>query len=193
MQEIWKDIPEYEGLYQVSNLGRIKSLERKVNKQTSIRVVNERILKLLKGKKYMQVCLSKNCKTKTKLVHRLVAETFIPNYNNYQEVNHIDANVQNNCVNNLEWCNRYQNMQHAKQKRLIKHNKKEKCFWYNKYGKEHIRSKKIIQKDKNNNVIKIWDSLADVKRQLKIHQSNISKCLKGERKTAGHFKWQYYN
>lgn len=191
MQEVWKDIPNYEGLYQVSNLGKIKSLERKVKKYNGERIVRERILKQSYEKKYMHVQLSKNGKTITRLVHRLVAETFIDNPNNLKEVNHIDANTRNNNVNNLEWCTRYENMQHAKQMGLIKHNSGEKCYWYKKYGKEHTRSKKIIQLTKQGIKIKEWDSLADVERELNIKKGNICKCCKGERKTTGGFKWEY--
>jgi len=191
MNEIWKDILGYEGLYQISNLGRVKNLERKVKCQNHERIVKEKILKQSKGKKYQQVTLSKKCKSSTKTVHRLVAQAFIPNPNNLAEVNHIDANTKNNCVDNLEWCTRYENMQHAKENGLIKAPKREKNHWYNKFGKDHIRSKKITQLSKNDEIIKEWDSLADVKRDLGIFQSNISKCLKGERKTAGGYKWKY--
>lgn len=191
MQEIWKDITGFEGLYQVSNLGRIKSLKRNVKNAHSERIIKEKILKQSEGKKYMHVRLSKNCKTSTKLVHRLVAEAFISNFKKLKEVNHLDANPKNNCIDNLEWCSRYDNMQHAKKLGLIKHNKNEKCYWYNKYGKDHTCSKKIIQLNKKNEIIKEWDSLADVKRILNIPQSNICRCCQGKRKTAGGFKWQY--
>ena len=193
MQEIWKDIKNYEGLYQISNLGKIKSLERKVKNQKGNRTVKEIILKCSEGKSYVQVTLSKKNNYKTKLVHRLVAEAFIPNPNNLSEVNHIDGNKHNNNVNNLEWVSRYDNMQHAKKLGLINTLKGNKSYWYNKYGIEHSRSKKIVQIEKNNKkVIKIWNSLADVKRELGIHQSNICKCCEGKRKTTGGYIWKYY-
>ena len=93
-QEIWKDIKEYEGLYQISNFGRVKSLHGK-----------EKFLKLhLKPDGYMQVVLCKNYKTTSRLVHRFVAEAFVPNPNNLVQVNHKDENKTNNYVENLEWC-----------------------------------------------------------------------------------------
>ena len=111
-QEIWKDIKGYEGLYQVSNMGRIKSLKRKVKNKNGYRIANEKIIKpvLTDTCKYYAVGLHKNKKRKTLLVHRLVAINFIPNPNNYTEVNHKDENKQNNNVNNLEWCNHKYNM-----------------------------------------------------------------------------------
>ena len=108
MKEIWKDIPNYEGLYQVSNLGRVKSLGNKSNHNKSI------IMKLTYTKKgYLQVRFCKNYKKTTHRVHRLVAETFIDNPNNYKEVNHINGNKSDNRVCNLEFCNASMNSQHA--------------------------------------------------------------------------------
>lgn len=97
--EEWKDVPNYEGLYQVSNLGRIKSLRDKNGK------AREKILKLKLSKfGYYQICLCKNGKQKWYFVHRLVALAFIPNPNNLPQINHIDENKTNNYVENLEWC-----------------------------------------------------------------------------------------
>lgn len=93
MKEIWKDIVGYEGLYQVSNLGRVKSL----NYGGKIMGVTT----LPKG--YLKIGLTKNKIRKYYFIHRLVAETFIPNPNNYPCVNHKDCNTSNNCINNLEW------------------------------------------------------------------------------------------
>ena len=92
MKEIWKDIKGYEGLYKVSNLGNVKSLKINAN------------IKPSKGRKYIGVNLYKNGVTKTKSIHRLVAEHFIDNPNNKPCVNHIDCNRTNNKASNLEWC-----------------------------------------------------------------------------------------
>ena len=116
MKEIWKDIKDFEGLYQVSNLGnvrRIKFINNKIEK--------EKITMLKPNKNiYLQVMLCKNGKTKRKNVHRLVAETFIDNPNNYDCVNHKDENKHNNSINNLEWCTRIYNMNYGyvKQKKI---------------------------------------------------------------------------
>lgn len=111
MKEIWKDIKNYEGLYQVSNLGRIKSLARKVKtKNGYYQGYNEKILKNgTNGNKYYIVVLCKNCITNPQLVHRIVAETFIPNPENKPCVDHIDTDIHNNCVNNLKWCTQKEN------------------------------------------------------------------------------------
>lgn len=114
--EIWKDVPEYEGLYQISNLGNIKSLSRR-NKN---RINQEKLMKLkLNSSGYYQVWLCKNNKDKGFFVHRLVALAFISNENNFPEVNHIDTVKINNTTSNLEWCTHSYNMKHANSLGLI--------------------------------------------------------------------------
>ena len=118
--EEWKDIKGYEGRYQVSNLGRVKSLNYN-------RTNREKILSLNKHNKngYYSVQLSKSNVCKRFLVHRLVAESFIDNPNNYKEVNHKDENKSNNCVSNLEWCDRKYNVNYGTTKeRMIETQKR---------------------------------------------------------------------
>lgn len=104
MEEIWKGIKGYEGKYQVSNLGKVKTLNYH-------RSCKERILKnLINTHGYLYVILSKNCICKNLTIHRLVAAAFIDNPENLPEVNHIDENKTNNCVSNLEFCNRKYNI-----------------------------------------------------------------------------------
>jgi len=114
--EIWKDIKEYEGLYQVSNLGRIKSMEKKsIGKSNSLRILTEKILKCnVDAKGYKFISLWKNGEKKRIVkIHKLVAETFIPNPLNLSQINHIDGIKSNNVVYNLEWCTASQNIKHA--------------------------------------------------------------------------------
>lgn len=113
-KEIWKDIKGYEGLYQISNLGNIKSLERTVYKKVDVLhkkgksfryKVKEKIIKPSYDRKgYQMVRLSKDGKAHTLKVHRLVAQAFIPNKNNYEQINHINEVKTDNYVENLEWC-----------------------------------------------------------------------------------------
>ena len=133
MEEIWKDIVGYEGLYQVSNCGRVKSLSRYMNNKNGGKsLLKERILKSAYTKKgYLRVGLCKYSKTKPFSVHRLVAQAFIPNPNNLPQVNHKDENKENNFVyinedgtadlekSNLEWCtNEYNSNYGTKNERL---------------------------------------------------------------------------
>lgn len=112
MVEIWKDIKGYEGLYQVSNLGRIKSLGNLQNRK-------EKLLKVNIYNGYCIVYLYKNNKKKSYLCHRLVAEAFIPNPDNLPQVNHKDENKLNNRVDNLEWCTSKYNVNYSSAKPIM--------------------------------------------------------------------------
>lgn len=162
MKEIWKDIKDYEGLYWVSNLGNVKS--------------KRKILKPINGE-YLRVGLSKNGIQKTITIHRLVAETFINNENKYNYVNHKDENKHNNNVDNLEWCTNVYNINYGKRNEKVSKNQ-------SKY--------KIIQKDKNNNIIKEWQNIWDLKHNTKFETTNIRKCCKGQYKYAYGYKWEYF-
>lgn len=174
MEEIWKDIKGYEGLYQVSNLGNIKSLN--YNKTGK-----EKILKPTKQScNYLRITLSKNGKGKIFLIHRLVAETFLPNPYNLPQVNHKDENTENNCVENLEFCDRKYNINWGTGvKRSAKNRTNGKC------------SKAVLQYDLVENFIKEFPSLKEVQRQLGYHTGSISNCCNGKTNTAYGYKWQY--
>lgn len=110
-KEIWEDVKGYEGFYKVSNLGKVKSLERYVkHPKGGLKKVCERILKIGYDNNRPRVELSKNGEKRKALVYRLVAESFIPNPIGYPEVNHKDENTRNNQVSNLEWCSHGYNM-----------------------------------------------------------------------------------
>ena len=110
MEEIWKPIEGYEGLYEVSSYGRIKSLERYRSNNGGIQLIKERIMKPLDYNGYKNVVLWKNGSKKKEYVHRLVAKAFLPNPDNLKEVNHRDENPSNNMVENIEWCDHQYNM-----------------------------------------------------------------------------------
>jgi len=118
-KEMWKDVISYEGLYEVSSFGRVKSIRRRSLKDG--RQVHERILKPGAGNRnYKVVCLSKNGISRTITIHRLVATSFIPDKEIETQVNHKDGNKFNNYLENLEWCTRKENMIHAK--KVLKRN-----------------------------------------------------------------------
>lgn len=179
MKEVWKDIKGYEGLYQVSNLGRIRNFDKYIHTKL---INNEIVLKKRKIMKqsitwdgYLRVTLTKNKKHKSIKVHRLVAEAFIPNYNEYPQVNHKDENKLNNCVNNLEWCSNEYNYNYGTRKQRASQSKK----------------KMIRQYDKNNNLIKEWKGIVDIEKELGYLRSGIIGCCKGRYKTSHGFVWKY--
>jgi hypothetical protein len=183
MEEIWKDIKDYEGLYQVSNLGRIKSLKRKVYAgNNKLRWQYEKILSNNKtnGRGYKIVSLSKENKAKNKYIHRLVAETFLENPNNYKYINHKDEKKENNCVDNLEFCSAQYNATYNNLH--IRNGLKNRN---NKY------SKKIMQLDDSNIIIKEYPSIKEASRQMKVSFQSISNCLKGKQKHSAGYRWKY--
>jgi hypothetical protein len=173
MEEIWKDIPGFENLYQVSSLGRVKSLPKHTNNQFSNKEI---ILKPVKSNNYLNV----NLKGKIIGIHRLVAITFIPNEENKPQINHKDGNKQNNIISNLEWCTASENILHAYKTGL-------------KVATSNHLKKKILQYDKRGNFIKEWESTKEIERKLKIYHSAISNCCKNKKhyNSAGGFVWKY--
>ena len=113
MTEIFKDIKDYEGLYQVSNLGNVKSLPKSDGNGNRERILKPEVMKHRTHTNYLRVALSKNGKVTRKQIHRLVAETFIPLVPGKPLVNHLDNCGTNNRVDNLEWCTQKENMAHS--------------------------------------------------------------------------------
>lgn len=194
MEEIWKDIEGFEGLYQISNLGRVKSLPRKRAFGCQTRTCPETIIvQTTKENGYKSVIIyDKPRHFETKYVHRLVASAFIPNPLNKKDVNHKNGKKDDNNVANLEWATRSENVLHA----------------FRVLGRKHIgitgegnkRNKPIVQMDMSGNIIKEWCSAAEAGRQLGIPESVIRHCCytaidkktkRGRALTAGGFKWNY--
>lgn len=193
MEEIWKDVVGYEGYYQVSNLGRVRSLDRIVrHKNGIITKYKSKIISQAKNRYgYIMVRLSKNCITTSFSVHRLVAIAFIDYDENRPEVNHIDGNKENNCVDNLEWCTRSQNIIHACKKGLRDTCKKSSIKNFKIASEKNKR--KVNQYDLNDKFIKQWEYISDVAKKMKYDSSSISKCCRGKAKTAYGYKWEYAN
>ena len=164
--EIWKDVKDYEGLYQVSNLGRFKNIK-----------TGKMIIPY--GKNYLLVSLYKNTKRTYLYAHRVVATAFIENKNNLPQVNHINGNKKDNRAENLEWCTSKYNINEAFRLGLAKNGR----------GVDSVRSKPIKQFDMDGNFIKKWDSINIAKNKLKIF--HIHECCKGKRATAGGYIWKY--
>lgn len=182
MEEIFKDIHGFEGLYLISSFGRIKSLGN--GKSSDPRTKVERFLKTrIKNSGYEQVKLCKNGKCNHYLVHRLMAVTFIENRNNLPEINHIDGNKQNNTLSNLEWVSSSENQIHAFKLGLQKSIK----------GKDNKQSIPVLQLSKDGLLIKEWGSIKQIKREAGLNTYGIIGCCKNKvkYKTAYGFKWQY--
>lgn len=190
--EIWKDIEGYEGLYQVSNLGNVKSLSKeKTTKLIGIFKTKEKILSKGKDSRgYYSVVLYKNKIKKDISVHRLVAMAFIPNPENKPTVNHIDGNKCNNNVENLEWCTYQENTQHAYRTGLNPILKGKDNPMYGRHAENHNHSKPVEQYDLEGNFIKKWVNMREAEIALNIARGKVSACCNGNQKTAGGYIWK---
>lgn len=182
--ENWKDIKGYEGFYQVSDLGRVKSLERDVFNQhgTVNRHIEEKILVPVSSNRgYSFVNLHKNGKSKIILVHRLVAMAFIENPENKPQVNHIDEVKTNNAVFNLEWCDCQYNINYGtRTERMLQNRRSFKL-------ENNPRAKAVFCEELN----KKFDCAKRAEEELGISVSSICQACKGKTKTAGGFHWKY--
>ena len=169
MNEIWKDIIGFEGHYQVSNKGKVRSIKN--NKIKELKPYKE-----IKRCGYLSVYLRLPGQKFTKKVHRLVAEAFIPNPNGFPEVNHIDENKENNCVENLEWCTGEYNLCYGTRLKRISESKK----------------MKVAQYSLNGELLEVFNSQGEAAEKTNSTQGGISDCIRGRIKTHNGYIWKKY-
>jgi hypothetical protein len=182
MNEIWKPIDGYEGVYEISSLGNVRRIQyfdaaSEAHHKSNLFVP----MKTYVTKSgYKRIKLSKNGNEKHLVIHRLVAKAFIDNPNKYKIVNHKDLDKLNNSVDNLEWCTQKQNVQHA----LI-------SLPPNSWNQNKDKAKQVGQYDLDGNLIAIYASAREAERQTNCSQSHISNCCNGKQKKHKGFKWGY--
>lgn len=202
MEEIWTNIIGYEGLYQVSNLGQVKSLERDyLTGNGGVRHIETHYLRQAEtAKGYLKVTLLKNGKRKTKHVHRLVAEAFIPNPDNKPQVDHIDGNKKSNVVFNLRWATNKENANNPNTVGKNHHTHTDE--WKQKMSEmkkgkaptkqcikaaQKLHSKKVEQYDKSGCLIKTFDSLTEASTLYGITINSITKSMKRNGTCCGYY------
>lgn len=173
MREIWKSIQGFEGLYEISNFGRVKILKKRGKKEGILKPT------LNPKHKYLQARLWKNKKLSGPYFHRLVAIHFIPNPLNLPEVNHIDGNKTNNHIDNLEWCTKSQNRQHALKLGLWKHSDSHKKATAD--FNRRTKSKVVLQYDLESNFIQEFSSTEEAANSVGGSQGNIANCCAGKK------------
>lgn len=187
MDEIWKPIPNYEGIYEVSNLGNFRKLLKGG-------YFPMKVTRNCYG--YYIIGLRKNKKVRQFRVARLVAQTFIPNPTNKPYVDHIDTDKSNNNVTNLRWTTPKENSNnHLTITHLLKSwDSKERKLRQSilNYSSSHPRAKAVAMMDEDGNILKHFPTAADGARAIGCKSQNITKCCTGERLRAGGYRWQYY-
>jgi hypothetical protein len=176
----WRPIKGFDG-YFINELGEVKSTR-------SFKGTQERILKSSKNQQsYITYNLMRSGKVFRKPLHRLLMETFKPNKDNLPCINHIDGNILNNSLDNLEWCTYGHNEKEAYRLGL------KKPAWKDKTDIQHPNSKKVNQYDLDGNLIKKWNCISTIEKELGISITSICNCCSGRSKKAGNFIWRYEN
>ena len=183
----WKDVKGFEGFYQISDYGDVKSLDR----FDGIRKINGRNIKpSLKQNGYMQIGLRKEGKRKWFSIHRLVAIHFLDNPENKPQVNHIDCNKQNNNVKNLEWVTAQDNYRHAQVNGLMNPPKGENHPYYGLFGERSKSAKKVVRYNKETGEKKLYNAKILAKSDG-FDVTSISKCCNKKQKTHKGYEWYF--
>lgn len=184
IQEQWKDITGYEGYYQVSDLGNVRSIDRYVlHKNGTLMPIKGRLLRGAIAKNgYIQIILCVECVKKNLMVHRVVGKHFLRPQDSKSQINHINGIKTDNRAENLEWCTPSENIKHAYRNGMVGLVKPK--------GLDNKNSKPIKGVDSNGNTI-LFDSITQAANMLPNDASNIVKCLKGKQKSASGYKWEY--
>ena len=181
--EIWKDIEGFEGYYQVSNLGNIKSLNY------GNHGYEQNLVPKINNKGYKWVELVKGKKKKCLLIHRLVAIAFIDNPENFKVVNHIDENPLNCVADNLEWCTIGYNTRYSIERHKDRYKKYTEPPKVKKF--KHYKTIYINQLTLDGEFIREWSSFVELKKKMNYHNTSIKECCEGKRKTAYGYKWEF--
>jgi len=182
MKEIWKDIVGYEGLYQISNLGNVMSLNYRKRGYSQILVPKKN------NRGYLWVELKSNGKRKCMTIHRLVANAFLDNSSALPLINHKDENPINNRVDNLEWCDNSYNVLYS----LKRHERKARALRNGKIVRKPTKYKqKVIQLTKSGDFVRDWESIQAIHGELGYNNTSITECCKRIRKTAYGYKWRF--
>ncbi|WP_288638854.1 NUMOD4 domain-containing protein [uncultured Lentilactobacillus sp.] len=189
MKEGWKDIPNYEGLYEASSLGRIRSRNRTIdNRKYSGKIIKPQN----NGHGYYHVTLAANKKHSQFYVHRLVALTFLPNPSELPEVNHIDENPANNCVDNLEWCTAKYNSNYGNHGQHVSEGSKKSIRKRQACVQNGMKTAKpVVQMKMDGTEIKVWPSMGMAAKMGNFNRCNIQKCCIGEYYQHKGFRWKF--
>lgn len=194
--EEWRNVAGYEDLYQVSNLGRIKSLMREIRRGSGIWRKPNKILKpQLNGRGYHHVSLfGTDSKHQIKCIHQIVAEAFIENPDKYNCIDHINTDKKDNRASNLRWCNYKMNMNNPITKEKVDEIRASICRqdWYiDKQRFSQKQSKKVLQYDLKGTFIKEWRTISEAAREYNISVQSISRCCNGYVKTSMNYIWKF--
>lgn len=176
-KEIWKDIKDYEGAYQCSSYGRVKSLDRYIEEHNGKKQFRKgQIIKPRLNKNgYLQLALNKNAKRKMVYVHILIAETFLDNYKKLETVNHKDGNKLNNNIDNLEWSSYSNNNQHSYDE------------LHRPAAREGAKPKKVYIIDTYDNSVKWFNSIKETTDNIGLSHTQINRYIHSDKKWKGRY------